>query len=139
MGEIDVSVFGYEEAEFLVTGTAASFDLQGERGTNGEWAVAPGVNAEFFTRILVRRPTDPQRFSGTDVVEWNNVLRGIDASPDWALLQRHLAAAGHVWVGVSAQKVGIDGGGFVDGIHLKLLAPDRAFAPCRRPCEAASP
>ncbi len=26
---------------------------------------------------------------------------------------------------MSAQKVGIDGGGFVEGIHLKLLAPDR--------------
>jgi hypothetical protein len=36
-----------------------------------------------------------------------------------------LSGQGHVWVGVSAQKVGIDGGGFVEGIHLKLLAPDR--------------
>src|ERR1700735_5208764 len=125
MGEIDVSVLGYEEAEFLVTGIAASFDLQGERGTDGEWAVAPRVGAEFCTRVLVRRPTDPQRFSGTVVVEWNNVSGGIDASPDWALLHRHIAAAGHAWVGVSAQKVGIDGGGFVEGIHLKLLAPDR--------------
>jgi hypothetical protein len=125
MGEIDVSVLGYEEAEFLVSGVAASFDLQGERGTNGEWVVAPGTNAEFSTRILVRRPTDPQRFSGTVVVEWNNVSGGIDASPDWALLHRHIAAAGHAWVGVSAQKVGIDGGGFVEGIHFKLLAPDR--------------
>jgi Alpha/beta hydrolase domain len=125
MGEIDVSVLGYEEAEFLVTGVAASFDLQGERGTNGEWVVAPGTSAEFCTRILVRRPTDPQRFSGTVVVEWNNVSGGIDASPDWALLHRHIATAGHAWVGVSAQKVGIDGGGFVDGLHLKLLAPDR--------------
>jgi hypothetical protein len=34
-------------------------------------------------------------------------------------------AAGHAWVGVSAQKVGIDGGGFVESIHLKLLAPER--------------
>ena len=35
------------------------------------------------------------------------------------------AAQGHAWVGVSAQKVGIDGGGFVESIHLKLLAPER--------------
>ncbi len=125
MGEIDITALGYEEAEFLVTGDATSFELRGERGTDGNWDVAPGATAEFRTRILVRRPADPQCFSGTVVVEWNNVSGGVDASPDWALLHRHLVAAGHAWVGVSAQKVGIDGGGFVDGIHLKLLAPDR--------------
>jgi hypothetical protein len=125
MGEIDITVLGYEEAEFLVAGKAASFKLQSERGSDGRWDVEPETSAAFRTRILVRRPADPQHFSGTVVVEWNNVSGGIDASPDWALLHRHLAAAGHAWVGVSAQKVGIDGGGFVDGIHLKLLAPDR--------------
>ena len=50
---------------------------------------------------------------------------GIDAAPDWGFFHRHLAAQGHAWVGVSAQKVGIDGGGFVESIHLKLLAPER--------------
>ena len=69
------------------------------------------AEADFRTRMLVRRPSDPQRFSGTVVVEWNNVSAGIDASPDWILLHRHLAAQGHAWVGMSAQKAGIDGGG----------------------------
>ena len=125
MGEIDLAVLGFEEQEFLLAGTATSFELLGERGKDGKWVAAPSADADFCTRILVRRPADPQVFSGTVVVEWNNVSAGIDASPDWALLHRHLAAAGHAWVGVSAQKVGIDGGGFVDGLHLKLLAPDR--------------
>ena len=70
-------------------------------------------------------PKDPLRFSGTVVVEWHNVSAGIDAAPDWGFFHRSLAAAGHAWVGVSAQKVGIDGGGFVESIHLKLLAPER--------------
>jgi hypothetical protein len=125
MGEIDLSALGYVETEFLVPGSARSFDLQGERGKDGRWDAAAASSAEFCTRILVRRPEDPQHFSGTVVVEWNNVSGGIDASPDWALLHRYLAAAGHAWVGVSAQKVGIDGGGFVEGLHLKLLAPER--------------
>ncbi len=86
-------------------------------------------------RQAPRRPTGPaswcagpstrDRFSGTVVVEWHNVSAGIDAAPDWGFFHRHVAAQGHAWVGVSAQKVGIDGGGFVEGIHLKLLAPDR--------------
>ena len=107
------------------TAAPSSFELQGERGEDGKWDVTPGAEADFRTRFLVRRPSDPQRFSGTVVVEWNNVSAGIDGSPDWSLFHRHLAAQGHAWVGVSAQKVGIDGGGFVEGIHLKLLAPDR--------------
>ena len=125
MREFDVAALGYEETEFLFEGRAASYELQGERGEDGKWDVMPGAEADFRTRFLVRRPSDPLRFSGTVVVEWNNVSAGIDGSPDWSLFHRHLAAQGHAWVGVSAQKVGIDGGGFVEGIHLKLLAPDR--------------
>ena len=125
MTEFDVSALGYVEAEFFLEGRAISYDLRGERGEDGRWDVTPGAEADFRTRFVVRRPSDPQRFSGTVVVEWNNVSAGIDASPDWVLYHRYLAAQGHAWVGASAQKVGIDGGGFVEGIHLKLLAPDR--------------
>ena len=50
---------------------------------------------------------------------------GMDVSPDWALLQRELTGRGHIWVGVTAQKAGIDGGGLVEGLHLKLLDPQR--------------
>jgi Alpha/beta hydrolase domain len=125
MSEIDIAALGYEETEFLVDGRAESFQLQGERGADGRWDVSRAAGADFQTRILVRRPSDRERFSGTVVVEWNNVSAGIDASPDWLVLHRHLVAQGHAWVGVSAQKAGIDGGGIAEGIHLKLLAPDR--------------
>ncbi len=125
MRDYDLDVLGYEETEFSVKGTAHSYVLQGERGLDGRWDVSSGPEAPFKTRFVVRRPIDEARFSGTAVVEWHNVSAGIDAAPDWGFFHRHLAAHGHAWVGVSAQKVGIDGGGFVEGIHLKLLAPDR--------------
>ncbi len=125
MREYDLATLGYEETEFSAEGTATSYELQGERGLDGQWDVAPGATAPFRTRFVVRRPIDPARFSGTVVVEWHNVSAGMDAAPDWGFFHRHLAARGHAWVGVSAQKVGIDGGGFVEGIHLKLLAPER--------------
>lgn len=125
MTEFDVAVLGYEETEFLLAGRAGSFELRGERGEDGRWDVDPGADAEFRTRFLVRRPTDPTQFSGTVVVEWNNVSAGIDGSPDWGMFHRHIAAQGHAWVGVTAQKVGVDGGGFVEGIELKVLAPER--------------
>jgi Alpha/beta hydrolase domain len=125
MGAFDLSALGYTETEYLVAGTATSYQLDGERGTDGRWAVTAGAEAEYRSRILVRRPLDAARFSGTVVVEWNNVSAGIDGSPDWILLHRHLAAQGHIWVGVTAQRAGVDGGGIVEGLHLKVLDPDR--------------
>ena len=125
MRDYELTTLGYEETEFTIEGSATSYVLQGERGEDGRWEVVPGAEAPFRTRIVVRRPLEPDRFSGTVVVEWHNVSAGIDAAADWGFFHRHLAARGHAWVGVSAQKVGIDGGGFVESIHLKLLAPDR--------------
>ena len=125
MRDYDLATLGYEETEFSVEGRAVSYELAGERGFDGRWEVSLGAEAPFRTRCVVRRPIEPGRFSGTAVVEWHNVSAGIDAAPDWGFFHRHLTAQGHAWVGVSAQKVGIDGGGFVEGIHLKLLAPER--------------
>jgi hypothetical protein len=128
---------GYAEQEFLVEGLARSFALTGERTADGRWSVQEDAEAPYVTRILVRRPIDPAAFSGTVAVEWNNVSAGVDVSPDWSLLQRELTGRGHTWVGVSAQKAGIDGGGMVEGIHLKLLAPDR-YGLLRHPGDAWS-
>jgi hypothetical protein len=72
------------------------------------------------------------------VVEWHNVSAGIDAAPDWGFLHRHLHGQGHAYVGVSAQKAGIDGGGLLmEGLHLKLLAPER-YAELEHPGDAWS-
>ena len=125
MRDYDLATLGYEETEFSFEGTVGSYELVGERGADGRWEVTPGEEAPFRTRIVVRKPSSPLRFSGTVIVEWHNVSAGIDAAPDWGFFHRSLAAAGHAWVGVSAQKVGIDGGGFVESIHLKLLDPER--------------
>jgi hypothetical protein len=54
------------------------------------------------------RPIKPRRFNGTVVVEWLNVSGGADAGPDWTLGHNELMREGFVWVGVSAQKVGVD-------------------------------
>src|SRR5580698_1962961 len=125
MRDYDLATLGYEETEYAVEGAAVSYELEGERGEDGRWQTVPAAEAPYRTRFVVRRPVDADCFSGTVVVEWHNVSAGIDAAPDWGFFHRYLAAAGHAWVGVSAQKVGIDGGGFVESIHLKLLAPER--------------
>ena len=104
----DLAQVGYEESEFFVSGTAASFVADGTLGADGRWKVTPGSTAPYTTRIVVRRPVDPRRFNGTVVVEWLNVSGGVDADPDWTEAHNELIRDGFAWVGVSAQSVGVN-------------------------------
>ena len=122
-GAYDLAELGYVEEEFLLEGQASSYALAGERTADGKWRASVDAAAPFVTRLVLRRPKDAGRFSGVVVVEWNNVSGGVDASPDWTLLHRQLIRAGHAFVGVAAQKAGIDGGGLVEGPHLKKPSP----------------
>jgi hypothetical protein len=117
---------GYQQAEYFVSGTAVSYTNVGELGTDGRWEVEEADSADYTTRILVYRPQDANAFSGTVVIEWLNVSGGLDAAPDWSASHTELIREGHVWVGVSAQIAGIEGGssgGF--GLHLKSVNPER--------------
>jgi hypothetical protein len=42
------------------------------------------------------------------VVEWLNVSGGVDAAPDWVTQHTELVRDGFAWVGVSAQKAGVE-------------------------------
>lgn len=107
---IDLATVGYEASEWFLSGTARSFEPRGSFEPDGRWTVAPGATADFRTRILVYRPIDAARASGTVVAEWLNVSGGLDAAPDWISLHTELIRSGHAWVGVSAQYVGVEGG-----------------------------
>jgi hypothetical protein len=110
---------GYVLEEFFLSGTASAYVLRGERGEDGRWEAERAQRAGFKTRLVVMRPREAARFGGTVLVEWMNVSGGVDANPDWLFLHRHLMRAGAAWIGVSAQQVGIDGGGMVPGMPLK--------------------
>jgi Alpha/beta hydrolase domain len=125
-GAYDLAALGYVEEEFLLCGEATSYRLLGERTPDGRWSATAAEAAPYTTRILVRRPADGTAFSGTVVVEWLNVSGGLDAPPIWMMTHTHLIRRRHAWIGVSAQRAGIQGGGMVDnGMHLKATFPDR--------------
>jgi hypothetical protein len=136
-GAYDLGALGYSEQEFVLHGTAHSYRLTGDRNPDGRWAVELAQEAPFTTRVIVRRPATDADFSGTVVVEWLNVSGGLDAAPDWMLAHTHLLRRGHAWAGVSAQRAGIEGGGLVDGFHLKVAHPQR-YAALSHPGDAWS-
>jgi hypothetical protein len=115
---------GYRETEFFISGTATSYTATNELGEDGVWSVQPADTAPYKTRIVVQRPENAADFSGTVVVEWFNVSGGTDAAPDWMQMHTELMRRGHAWVGVSAQFVGIEGGG-VFPASLKTIDPER--------------
>jgi hypothetical protein len=103
----DLAQVGYRQTEFFLSGTATAYAPAGPLTVDGRWKVRPSSHAPFTTRIVVDRPT-ARRFNGTVVVEWLNVSGGVDASPDWIQMHDELIRSGYAWVGVSAQKVGLD-------------------------------
>jgi hypothetical protein len=77
---------------------------------DGRWTFAPDASAPYRTRVLVREPAKASAFSGTVIVEWLNVSGGLDANPEWVSLSNEIVRAGDAWVGVSAQRIGVQGG-----------------------------
>ncbi len=106
----DLARHGYVEEEFLASGVASALDAAGPLTAEGRWDVEPGEAAPYATRIVVRRPAESVRFSGTTVVEWCNVSGGVEAAPDWSYLHEEILRSGHAYVAVSAQALGVDGG-----------------------------
>jgi len=94
---IDLARRGYVEEEFVLSGAADAYSVTGE-------LLAEDV--AYRTRIVVRRPERNRGFNGTVLVEWQNVTAGYDLDALWSPDQ--IMDDGYAWVGVSAQRVGVD-------------------------------
>jgi hypothetical protein len=92
----DLAAHGYVEEEFTYSGTATGY-------TGG---TVVGTDVPYKTRMIVRRPKHRHKFNGTVLVEWQNVTAGYDLDALWTPDQ--IMRSGYVWVGVSAQRVGVN-------------------------------
>jgi Alpha/beta hydrolase domain len=113
---VDLAAHGFITEEFFASGTASALEATGALEPDGRWSVRPGTTAPYCTRIVVRRPSEPDQFNGTVVVEWFNVSGGVEADPDWAYLSPQIVGDGYAYVGVSAQAFGVDGGEALLGV-----------------------
>jgi hypothetical protein len=92
----DLADSGYVEEEFYLSGIADAYSTTGAK---------LAADVPYRTRMIVRRPKHDKRFNGTVLVEWQNVTAGYDLDALWS--RRHVRD-GYAWVGVSAQRVGVE-------------------------------
>src|SRR5439155_18907247 len=85
--------FDYTENEYFYAGTATN--------------LSAGVSAPYESRMLVRLPRNPRKFSGTILIEWLNVTGQLDLETAWPVEARYLMRHGIGYVGVSAQLAGV--------------------------------
>lgn len=117
---INLPALGYStETEYFVSGTANQYINSHELQSDGKWLVQASDRADYRTRIVVIRPDSPEAFNGTVFVEWLNVSAGFDSGPDWNMVHTELIRQGFAWVGVSAQKIGVDA--LIDGSAAAVI------------------
>ena len=110
--EIPELAADYSETEFLVSGIASTYS-----GPANRPAVAASTGTRYVTRVLVRAPSDPSRFSGRVVMEPFNTSGSADADVVWMSVGSMLEAEGDAWVGVT--------------VRSSSLSPLRQFDPVR--------
>lgn len=121
--QLDLTEYGYGVAEYFIEGTATSYEFKAasEKTADGLWKVrSKGEKIPYKTRILVVRPNNQDDFNGTVVLHWQNVTAGYELGSAGGEYLR-----GYTWVGVSAQKVGVDGNPGPRAAGLRQWDPDR--------------
>ena len=99
---------GYVEKEYAAKGRATAYEPVGALPADGRWTFEATDTARYRTRVVVRRPASAG--DGIVLLEWLNVTGGLDSDPAYQNLRKEIVRQGHTWVGVSAQKVGVEGG-----------------------------
>jgi Alpha/beta hydrolase domain len=119
----DIAAHGYAIAEYFFDGEATAYAPApgSELASDGRWEVRASRTAPFKTRMLVFRPEDPTRSSGTVWLSWLNVTSGfevVDVLPE-------SLRDGDALVFVSAQRVGLDGFVGAEANGLRAWDPER--------------
>lgn len=91
---------GYVEEEFFVSGTANVYEWD---ASGNPFVRTP--NAPYTTRIIVRRPANMHKFSGTVWVETLNATLLIDLDRMWQLHYAQILRDGDAYVGITSKPV----------------------------------
>jgi hypothetical protein len=122
---------GYVEEEYFVKGTANVYEW------NTGVSAVPVVrtpNAPYTTRIIVRRPANPSRFSGMVWVEPLNPTLSIDLDRMWQLHYTQIISDGDAHVGITAKPVAMVALQTFDPVRYTPLSMANPLAPAEQTC-----
>ena len=97
---LDVAQYGYLEEEYFVSGSA---NVYGPDGADRPRIAKEGL--PYKTRLLVRRPADPTRFSGRVYFDILNATQNYDIEDLWHRIYRWCMANGHGYIGITSKPV----------------------------------
>jgi hypothetical protein len=104
LGSLDLADVGYVEEEYFVSGTANVYQYD----ATGKQVEIKTPAVPYTTVILVRRPTDPARFSGRVQLEMSHPQFGV-TTQIWAHNHKKFIADGDAWVRVTNSRGGMAG------------------------------
>lgn len=133
---VDVAAHGYVVEEYFLDGKAHAYEFKesASQTADGRWATQRREEtAPFRSRILVVRPAKTADFNGTVIVHWQNVTAGYELGT----VTEGEYLRGYAWVGVSAQKIGVDGVPGPDAAGLKQWDEER-YSSLNHPGDAYS-
>lgn len=93
---LNLPAYGYMEEEYFISGTANVYDWDSDGNVK-----VRDLDAPYTTRIVVRRPIDPKRFSGTVWADMLSPARGYDFPEQWGYSNYYLMDHGDVSVGIT--------------------------------------
>jgi len=105
---IDLAAHGYREDEYFLSGNASVYQYDAVIDPN-DTAVNVLRHGAYTNRILVRRPTDPRRFSGNVVIELLNATNNYDLPVLWSYDHDYFLKRGDVWIGITSKPVTVAG------------------------------
>jgi len=56
---VDLKRFGYVQHEYMASGNATSYRINGPLSSDGGWSFVPDGQASYQTRALMRNPANP--------------------------------------------------------------------------------
>ena len=95
---LHVADYGYVEEEYFLSGRANVYDTD-----ENDRAVIYKEALPYKNRILVRRPKDPDQFSGFVYVDILNATQGYDIEDLWHRIWLWCMENGHGYVGVTSK------------------------------------
>ena len=105
---IDLAALGYIEDEYFLSNVANVYQY-GDVGNAADSTVKVLRSGPYTNRILVRKPSDPGRFSGNVIVELLNATNNYDLPVLWSYDHDQFVARGDIWIGITSKPVAIAG------------------------------